>query len=935
MHPEPSAFGQWVKERLQRCDHSQNQMAQATDYHRSGVTRFLNGERKPPPEFVIRTLFALWNWKALDHPAEAMDGAALLGIPPEQVLQLAQTLAASESRCKFQEFLQRWNYPFVAPQHQVYLPETYVERPALMNLLRSLLTGPNPNGGRRRLVLWGMGGAGKTLLARAIALDPTVLRTFRNGLLWASLSEGDPAHWLRHWARLLRLPLRGDESPGELRARLQEALRPPYLRFLLVLDDIWKIEDAQPLLIENPRSAVILTLRERHLAQKLAVDDWIIEVGIMEDEEAEQLVRRRMGAHWREADREQVEEFIQRVDRLPLALEIGAAVAKDRGWTRLLERLRAGDQAISALNLNRPDRREYSLRITLDWSYEHLPPEEQQLLERLGILAPGETFTLWDVFYTWFSPTMLAMKGAGKEWQNKIWDNLQGLVDASLVTEEMPIYRHRPHPPADARPATESVLIRRYRLHPLVALYAREKAEQRGWALSLWKEYIQNGLDILTLGVGKGPGGQGLPPSGQRALLEDHWPQVEQAWREARKRWQKLPEGDEGVGIAERALHWAYHFGRLGAQVLARWGDWEEATRWTQEALALYREAYREGWNQEPGGEPWNILLINHLDGLLQLGEQEKAADVLKQLQKEDFGPRTAAWRLRLRVRKTRLRMLSEKIPPRALRRIADRIAFDADAWLGEVHSDLAWHTLAEVCLLRGDIAARCGQAAEAEAYWWEACGWIALLIPFGDDYGFDEWTLEEVAARVAFWRAEHGMGREAARAGKAWVALRRYLGEAVSQPLVDIARWGLAGGDEEAVEWALQELEREGNPETEGARRALRGFLQARRGETAEALSLLRAALERFRAAPGGEPTARLLEEAIGAVETGRPLPPFLQARAAPYEVPCDWTCFPPLTFEQWLEDTLRSWTKERRGPSVPPDWGDTACPEEETGYT
>jgi len=392
------------------------------------------------------------------------------------------------------------------------------------------------------------------------------------------------------------------------------------------------------------------------------VDDWIIEVGIMEDEEAEQLVRRRMAAHWREADREQVEEFIQRVDRLPLALDIGAAVAKSWGWTELLRRLRAEDEALSALNLNRPDRREHSLRITLDLSYEHLPPEEQQLLEQLGILAPGETFTLWDIFHTWFSLTMLAMEEAGKERQRKIWDNLQGLVDASLVTEEMPIYRHRPHPPADARPATESVLIRRYRLHPLVALYAREKAEQRGWALSLWKEYIQNSLDILTLGVGKGPGGQGLPLSGQRAFLEDHWPHVEQAWREARKRWQKLPEGDEGVGITERALHWAYHFGRLGAQVLARWGDWEGATRWTQEALTLYREAYREGWNQEPGGEPWNILLIHYLDGLLQLGEREKAADVLEQLRKEDFGPRTAAWRLRLRVRKTRLRMLSEKI---------------------------------------------------------------------------------------------------------------------------------------------------------------------------------------------------------------------------------------------------------------------------------
>lgn len=301
-----------------------------------------------------------------------------------------------------------------------------------------------------------------------------------------------------------------------------------------------------------------------------------------------------------------------------------------------------------------------------------------------------------------------------------------------------------------------------------------------------------------------------------------------------------------------------------------------------------------------------------YLDGLLRLGRREEAAAVLERLQREDFGPRTTAWNLRLRIRKARLRMLSREATPGALWRIADRIVHDTDQLAGDV-SELALHTRVEAFLLRGDTAAGYGQPAEAEQFWWLAAQVLGFLCQFWDEYGFDEWTLEEVTERVAFWRAEHGMGREAARAAAAWAALRRYLGEDIVRPLTAAGVWSLQGEDEATAEWALEELEKVGSEQAERSRQVLRGLLLARRGQAADALPLLRAARERETAGPEEDPVARYLERAIAAVEAGRPLPPW-ETKGAPYEVPCDGLSCPAPTFEAWLEAWLRQAERPKR---------------------
>jgi len=886
VRPDPRAFGRWVKERLERCGLKQSDLARETGYQRSGVSRFLAGKRRPTEEFLAWTLLALWEWDAFDHPAEAMDGAALLGMTPEEVARLIREkiVTARESKGhKFLEYLEGWNKPRVDPRAQGIRPPTaYVEREGILTRLRALLTEQKQEDTRKRVVLWGMGGVGKTTLAQAVALDETVLQLYRNGVLWAELGpQGKPGRWLRGWCRLLKVPLRGDESVWELSEQVRSTLSKPWLRFLIILDDVWRVEDVEPLLVDGPQSAVLLTMREKHLAQKLGIDDWVVEVDVMEEEEAERLVRRRLGTRWREEDTEQSRELIYLVDRLPLALELGAGVAKQRGWEYVLNRLREGGKTIDVLALSRAERREHSLRSTLDLSYENLPDRSRDVFDRLGMFTPGETFIVWDLVFCWQPQTMTWLAQApGESVYGDVLEELGELVEASLVVEVEPGNR--------------------YRLHPLVGCYAAERLQQRADATELWHQYIEHALDVLTMGVSISEPGA-LPPFGRNRMLYEHWPHIERAWRKARSLWQERLGDELQPGL--RAVHWAEVFGLLGCQVLWRWRDWEGIARWAKEAQELYRRGHRVAWKAEPDGQVWGMLLCWILDGRLKQGRADATGPLLESLRGVDFGGNSPAWEVRIRVREARLRMLAGE--EEATRELTAWIAGEADTLLGRSDPALVLHTLAEIHELLGDSAARWGEAAEAERHWWQACRRVADLMAPGDEYGFDEWRLEQLVERIVRWRAEHGMWREAARAGRAWIQLRLGLGEDVEQPLIDVATWALKGEEEEIVAWALDRLweflKTGGYAYLEGATYTLQGLVLAEQGRKMEAGKFLEKARERYAADLQGGKMVEFLNEAIEAVKEGRRPSLPLQAREPPYSVPRD-ELDPTLTFDQWL---------------------------------
>ena len=89
-------------------------------------------------------------------------------------------------------------------------------------------------------------------------------------------------------------------------------------------------------------------------------------------------------------DDESARELCERLDNLPLALELAAARTKLFTPAQLLERL---GQRLDLFKGGRDaDPRQRTLRAAIEWSYDLLTPEEQQLFARLSVFAGGCTY---------------------------------------------------------------------------------------------------------------------------------------------------------------------------------------------------------------------------------------------------------------------------------------------------------------------------------------------------------------------------------------------------------------------------------------------------------------------------------------------------------------------------------------------------------------
>jgi hypothetical protein len=260
------------------------------------------------------------------------------------------------------------------------LPAGVTARPESQGQVRKVVLGSRPQVGIvSATALHGLGGLGKTVLARLAWDDPAIRAAFPDGVLWATLGQQpDLASIQRDWV----IALHGDifkVSGLDLeagRAELQRLLGDRAV--LLVLDNLWRAQDAEALSVSGPGLKTLITTRDIGQAPEATA----VELDLMSLAECRQTVQQALGA--RSLDEATLDAIADRMGRLPLALRVigGALRRSDLIWPQMAAQLDAGQLAGVA---GRDTRLFEAMRV----SVQALPAEQQARYRELVVFPEG------------------------------------------------------------------------------------------------------------------------------------------------------------------------------------------------------------------------------------------------------------------------------------------------------------------------------------------------------------------------------------------------------------------------------------------------------------------------------------------------------------------------------------------------------------------
>jgi non-specific serine/threonine protein kinase len=289
----------------------------------------------------------------------------------------------------------------------------------------------------RLLTLTGPGGSGKTRLAIQVGTD--LLDAFEDGVWWVELGALTDKSLV---PQAIAKTLGAQEIPGQpLHDTLANFLRAKEL--LLVLDNCEHLvhasaQIAASLLGACPQLKIVATSRESLNIQgenvwtvpTLALPDpeQMSLVGpLMENESIRLFVERataiRPDFALTETNASFVAQICQRLDGIPLALELAAARVKVLTPEQIAARLDDRFRLLTGGSRTALPRHQ-TLRAAFDWSYDLLSEDEQILFRRLGVFRGGWTLEAAEAVCS------------GDIEAHAVLDLSTSLVDKSLVTRE-------------------------------------------------------------------------------------------------------------------------------------------------------------------------------------------------------------------------------------------------------------------------------------------------------------------------------------------------------------------------------------------------------------------------------------------------------------------------------------------------------------------
>ena len=236
------------------------------------------------------------------------------------------------------------------------LQPTYILRNKDLESIKQLILSPRKNktvitGAAKSVGVPGMGGIGKSVLAAAVGRDPEICQHFPDGVIWINIGrEQKSTENISQEKKCYLCEKQSDlcsalfEDTVSIKTIEQGRIVLSKLlidkRCLIILDDVWFVEDFAAFNVLGPNSQILVTTRNSSIITSIGAKEYCIDV--LEDEEALKLL-----ANWANLEIDNLPAFalsiIRECGNLPLAISIVGAMArgKERNyWANILDKLR-------------------------------------------------------------------------------------------------------------------------------------------------------------------------------------------------------------------------------------------------------------------------------------------------------------------------------------------------------------------------------------------------------------------------------------------------------------------------------------------------------------------------------------------------------------------------------------------------------------------
>jgi non-specific serine/threonine protein kinase len=388
----------------------------------------------PTLQAMHATLNAAVEWEGLPSPVpprvRALIASCLAKEPEDRPTDMrAVRLTLEEALGVRRASALREGTAYTTPHNLPAQNTSFVGREGVLRECEQLMEGT------RLLTLLGMGGSGKTRVA--LRLAEAALGRHPDGVWFVNLA---PVTDDSHVAEVAAAALQVQDEPGKspLEALVHHVRD---LRIVFVVDNCEHVLPGARALIEGlltgcPGARVLATSREPlevrgevmfSLPALATPDPGAADLSALMGVESVRLFVERARALQADfaltaAEAADVVEICRRLDGIPLALELAAARVAMLGVGQI--RARLGDRFRLLARPGAGPSRQQTVLATIQWSWDHLLPPEQDLMRRLAVFSGGWTL----------ERAAAVVSDSGDEFE--VLDLLTRLAERSLVVVE-------------------------------------------------------------------------------------------------------------------------------------------------------------------------------------------------------------------------------------------------------------------------------------------------------------------------------------------------------------------------------------------------------------------------------------------------------------------------------------------------------------------